>query len=148
MFILWWFGGGGSKNFGKTYNLNLPCSQKHNFHLFYDQAIYNTKFKYIYNYASGVSVLIPFLLAATLMLLCIFFVNFLWGDLLYEEIIGSHACTAKSHVYGYRNFVFYLILAIWILFLWFDNIKFENSQGYHTRKVNTDFKLAFILFCQ
>jgi cytochrome c oxidase subunit 3 len=129
------------------YNLTLPETQSHNYHLFDEQQRHYKQMKSGPNLANGFGVLIPILLAFSLMFTCLFFVNFLWGDLVYHEVMGiAGPCVIRDHLMGYRNFFFYLIAVVWLIFLWFEHVAFESLQGYHTSKVNTDYKMAFILF--
>jgi cytochrome c oxidase subunit 3 len=51
-------------------------------------------------------------------------------------------CPVKSRM----QFPLWLVVSLLILFSWFDSIKFESLQGYHTKKVNKDYVLGFILF--
>jgi len=97
-----------------TYNLNLPETQTHNYHLFDEQQIYYKKFQYSHRFSNGYSVLIPVCLSVSILLLCFFFVNYLWGDTLYSEVCKkSHSsCGGQDHLFGSRNFVLYLIVTI------------------------------------
>jgi hypothetical protein len=129
------------------YNLILPETQAHNYHLFDEQARYLKEPKYTHRLSNGFSVLIPFLLSVVLFLFCFFFVNYMWSSTLYLEIFGFEiGCRAKHHVHGYRNPYTYVILAIWLVFLWFDQIQAESRAGYHVGKVNQDYRIGFILF--
>jgi len=55
-------------------------------------------------------------------------------------------CSVGSKVSGYESFCIYLIILVWYLYQWFENINFESLEGYHTAKVNLDYKLGFVLF--
>jgi len=55
-------------------------------------------------------------------------------------------CAVGSKVTGYESFALYLIVLVWYLVQWFENISFEALEGYHTTKVNLDYKLGFVLF--
>jgi len=59
------------------FNLNLPETQTHNYHLFEEQQIYFKQLKYSYRFSNGYSVFIPIALAASLLGACFFFVNYL-----------------------------------------------------------------------
>jgi len=130
-----------------VYNLNLPSNQSHNFHLFDEQQRHAIGVKFSYNFSNGYSVMIPIMLSFTLVGFCFFFVNYIWLDDLFREVFGHPGhCGFKHHVHGSRNFFFYLLLASWLIFAWFEHISFEQSEGYHSSKVNTDYYLAFVFF--
>jgi cytochrome c oxidase subunit 3 len=129
-------------------NLNLPSNHRHNYHLLDEQTIYlnsTSGFEKTF-YTSGFSAAIPFFFSTILLLFCFFFVNYLWQGTLYGEIFSDDECTIKSHIWSYRNFLLYLLLLIWYLFVWFESIKFEDLEGFHTSKVNTDYTIGFVLF--
>ena len=137
---------GGSSYCRTTFNLNLPGTVKHNFHIFDEQRHHFKKQRACIGPYNGYSVYIPIFLSFSLLWFCFTFVNFIWGDLLYVEVFGHAACPYKDHLHGNRNFVFYLIFILLLLYYWFENISFESTIGYHTSKVNKDYKLGFILF--
>lgn len=135
----------------KLLNLNLPENQCHNFHLLEDQNLY---FEEEYSslkkndlFVNGTA--IPFYLSTTgVFPLCFYFVNYLWSGILHSEVIGSgsNECLVGNPDFGWSNFFVYLFYSIWIIFLWFENIRFESNEGYHISKVNTDYTIGFVLF--
>jgi len=130
----------------KKCNINLPENQVHTFHLFDSQERHNKKFLLAKNLANGLSVSIPILLAFNLLLFCFFFVNYLWRNDLLVEIFGIIKYTPQILVWNYQNFIYYLIVIVWLIILWFDSVKFEDMRGYHNIKVNNDYRIGFILF--
>lgn len=141
-------------NSDKLLNLNLPENQCHNFHLLEDQNLYFEE-EHASSKESGSLDLfvngtaIPFNLSITgIFPLCFYFVNYLWHGVLHAEVIGNNSqeCLVGNPDYGWSNFFIYLFYTIWVLFLWFENIRFESSEGYHISKVNTDYVIGFVLF--
>jgi cytochrome c oxidase subunit 3 len=140
-----------SKYKNASFNLNLPKTQVHNYHLLDEQRIHQKKGVILFetNTVSNnsFSVFIPLLLSVFLCLFCLSFVNYMWHDILFFEIYGYYSeCMRWNFIYSRKNSFIYLILAIWSIFLWFEHINFENREGYHTQKVNNDYKIGFTLF--
>jgi cytochrome c oxidase subunit 3 len=130
----------------KKYNLNIPETQVHAFHLFDSQERHIKKFLYVKNLGNGIGVYIPIILATNLLLFCFFFVNYIWRNDLINEIFGITCSCVANYFFLVGSFVNYLIFIIWILLLWFDNVTFENNNGYHNIKVNKDYRVGFLLF--
>ena len=60
-----------------NFNLNLPETQSHNYHLFDEQEVHQKKLKFSHNFFNSFSITIPILLAFNLFFFCFFFVNYL-----------------------------------------------------------------------
>lgn len=96
------------------YNLNLPTTQMHSFHLLDEQRLRWSYKKFVNN-----TVTYPFLLSFFLGWTCFFFVNFMWGDLVFHEILNRGAiclCPMRDQLFGYRNFMVYFTFSAWIIF--------------------------------
>jgi len=95
----------------KFYNLNLPETQEHNFHLLDEQQRFLVMPKdrfaagAFHAYPNGSSTVIPFLFAVCAFLFCASFVDYLWGGDLYAEIRGNDGnCVWKKLI---QNFLVY-----------------------------------------
>jgi cytochrome c oxidase subunit 3 len=134
------------------WNLNLPGSQRHNFHLLEEQAMYpeyeGTLQEEQSPLWSGLSTTFPFYLSFFLFELIFWFADYMWDNQICIEVYLSNTdlCPFSSRSWGFESFIIYFFILIWFLFQWFENIKFESLEGYHTEKVNSDYKLGFMLF--
>ena len=59
-----------------NFNLNLPETQSHNYHLFDEQEVHQKKLKSSYNFFNSFSITIPILLAFNLFFFCFFWCTY------------------------------------------------------------------------